>query len=461
MKYRILFSCILIVAVSYCEAQNTFPATGNVGIGTTSPASLLTVGSASVRGTLDVKGSTTDLPALSISDLRSGGKQFTFYNGLSAMGNLDIFDQVSQAFRLTIGSGGNIGIGTAYPDALLHVKSNSVIFGSNGGSFTQNIHQGGVGGKYHLALDGNTRFTLDNDGRMGLGTTAPSDKLHLYTGPSAAYGTSGGITISDSYTVGRLWDSGGGLDIGTLDLHYNGNHTMRLVANGNSYLNGGNLGIGTSSPSSMLHLYNTNNTASINIQSAASHSLLNLHPGGSNNYSYINLGDGSSYGWQLGKDIDAGGIAGVNGFYVYELTQGDHATRFAINKGGNVGIGTSVPTEKLSVNGNIKAKKVIVSQTNWPDYVFDSSYSLIPLSEVQSFIAKNKHLPEIPSAKEVEKNGINVGDNQVLLLKKIEELTLYIIEQDKVVQHILTEQAKLKSENQELQNQIKKIRSKN
>jgi hypothetical protein len=64
----------------------------------------------------------------------------------------------------------------------------------------------------------------------------------------------------------------------------------------------------------------------------------------------------------------------------------------------------------------------------WSDYVFNDDYKLRSLSSLESFIKQNKHLPEVPSAKEVEEKGISVGDNQALLLKKIEELTLYVIE---------------------------------
>jgi len=103
-------------------------------------------------------------------------------------------------------------------------------------------------------------------------------------------------------------------------------------------------------------------------------------------------------------------------------------TRAIIKNDGNFGIGILNPSEKLSVNGNIKAKKIIVSQTGWPDYVFAPTYKLKPLSELAAFIQKHQHLPDMPSAKEVEEKGISVGDNQALLLKKIEELTLYIIE---------------------------------
>jgi hypothetical protein len=108
---------------------------------------------------------------------------------------------------------------------------------------------------------------------------------------------------------------------------------------------------------------------------------------------------------------------------------------------GNVGIGTTNPTQKLSVDGTVLARKVKVSQTpsDWPDYVFDSSYQLAPLHAVEKYIQQNKHLPEIPSAAEVKNNGIDLGDNQAVLLKKIEELTLYIIEQNKKLEAVCEE----------------------
>jgi len=94
----------------------------------------------------------------------------------------------------------------------------------------------------------------------------------------------------------------------------------------------------------------------------------------------------------------------------------------------NVGIGTATPSEKLSVNGNIRAKKVIVTQSGWPDYVFEPSYKLPSLDSISAFIKVNKHLPEMPSAAAIEKDGQDIGDIQKLLLKKVEELTLYVIE---------------------------------
>lgn len=105
------------------------------------------------------------------------------------------------------------------------------------------------------------------------------------------------------------------------------------------------------------------------------------------------------------------------------------AEHMRITSSGNVGIGSTTPAAKLTVAGGILANRVKVSQTlTWPDYVFEPSYKLTPLDELEEYVTKNKHLPGIPSAAEVAEKGLDIGDNQAALLKKIEELTLYIIE---------------------------------
>jgi hypothetical protein len=71
-----------------------------------------------------------------------------------------------------------------------------------------------------------------------------------------------------------------------------------------------------------------------------------------------------------------------------------------------------------------------------PDYVFNSDYNLLTLEEIQTYIDKNKHLPEVPSAKEMEANGVQLGEMNMLLLKKIEELTLYLLEQQKQISEL-------------------------
>ncbi len=107
---------------------------------------------------------------------------------------------------------------------------------------------------------------------------------------------------------------------------------------------------------------------------------------------------------------------------------------------GNMGIGTMSPQGKLAVNGDIFAKKVKVTQTGWPDYVFEHDYPLPPLAQVERYVRENKHLPNVPSAASVEKEGLDLGDTQAVLLKKIEELTLYILQLNKRIADLEAQQ---------------------
>ncbi|MCX2495298.1 hypothetical protein OQX63_17540 [Pedobacter sp. PF22-3] len=104
---------------------------------------------------------------------------------------------------------------------------------------------------------------------------------------------------------------------------------------------------------------------------------------------------------------------------------------------GKVGIGTETfGTERLAVNGNIRAKEVKVEATGWPDFVFRKDYKISSLSDLDLYIKANKHLPGIPSAQEVAKNGIELGEMNKLLLQKIEELTLHMISQQKEINEL-------------------------
>lgn len=108
-----------------------------------------------------------------------------------------------------------------------------------------------------------------------------------------------------------------------------------------------------------------------------------------------------------------------------------------------VGIGTQNPLYSLDVNGTIRAKEIRV-ETTGADFVFADDYQLRPLSEVKAFIAENKHLPEIQSAQEMQENGVSVSELQTRLLQKIEELTLYILQQDETIQELRQEVELLK-----------------
>jgi hypothetical protein len=108
---------------------------------------------------------------------------------------------------------------------------------------------------------------------------------------------------------------------------------------------------------------------------------------------------------------------------------------------GNVGIGTKTPDATLAVNGTIHVKNEITVDNNgtWNDWVFAGNYNPMSLSDLEKYILQNKHLPDIPSAEEVNKNGIKLADMNKQLLKKVEELTLYMIEQNKKIEEMSNE----------------------
>jgi len=136
--------------------------------------------------------------------------------------------------------------------------------------------------------------------------------------------------------------------------------------------------------------------------------------------------------------------------YTGKLTIGDYNgstynTRVTVLNNGYVGIGTRTPDTKLAVLGTIHANEVKVDlSVPGPDYIFKPDYKLTNLSELKDYLDKNHHLPEIPSAKQMAKDGINLGEMNTKLLQKVEELTLYLIEQNKQI----TDQQKINHEQQ-------------
>lgn len=112
---------------------------------------------------------------------------------------------------------------------------------------------------------------------------------------------------------------------------------------------------------------------------------------------------------------------------------------------GNVGIGITTPTDRLAVKGKIRAQEIKVEMTNWPDYVFGKDYALMSLADLEQYIMNNSHLPGIPSAKEAEGQGVDLGAMNNLLLKKIEELTLYLIETDRQIKELSRKVEKLET----------------
>lgn len=211
----------------------------------------------------------------------------------------------------------------------------------------------------------------------------------------------------------------------------------------------GSVGVGTDSPQSILHIVgpgssvdggnaNLYNSKGLIIESRTGGRSTVL--GAEIEFVIPATTDGSSV-WGQGRIVTVAGNA-LNGDATGKMILG---TRRLFNKKGtgqewfygddividglgNIGLGTLTPKEKLSVNGKIRAQEIKVETANWPDYVFAKDYKLESLEETERHIKEKGHLPEIPSAEEVKTNGVDLGEMNAKLLKKIEELTLYLIE---------------------------------
>jgi trimeric autotransporter adhesin len=127
----------------------------------------------------------------------------------------------------------------------------------------------------------------------------------------------------------------------------------------------------------------------------------------------------------------------------------EYNEKVSIMTTGNMGIGTTNPTERLHVVGNFKVTGNIFygALEEVPDYVFEPGYNLMPIKELENFLATEKHLPNIPSAAEIKQKNLNLGRFQMKLLEKIEELTLYVVNQEKVINQKDAELSVLKSQN--------------
>lgn len=253
---------------------------------------------------------------------------------------------------------------------------------------------------------------------MGIGTSTPTENLtisnngNVYVGiEKPAY--SNKLLLGISSHSGILNYSAG--DPLNSSLYLRTNNINRLTIS-----DSGKIGIGTINPDTKFHIEGTSSTYS-RIANSGGDTRLTFGAVTGRNIIYSHTFSGEAQTFKL---------------------QVNNENNFVINTNGSIGIGTmTTGSHKLAIEGSIGAREIVVETDTWSDFVFDKDYELKDLNEVENFIQENNHLPDIPSEKEVLENGVALGEMDAKLLQKIEELTLYMIEQNKI----------MKAQNEEIQ----------
>lgn len=144
--------------------------------------------------------------------------------------------------------------------------------------------------------------------------------------------------------------------------------------------------------------------------------------------------------WQTtGNNAGQNDVLGTTNNQTLNVETND-TVRIYVKPDGNVGLGTDKTTGyKLSVDGKVRAREVVVNMDSWADFVFDLKYNLISLDSLKSYIQTNNSLPGVPKENEVCKEGVSVGEMNKILLQKVEELTLYMIQMQKEIEEMQAE----------------------
>lgn len=296
-----------------------------------------------------------------------------------------------------------IGTATENSNTYMQFKTDREKYVFNKPVFVETGVLGSSTDALHLTVDDSVRVAI-NGGNVGIGVENPQEVLHV-NGAIRGGGAHGEVTLrgdNGSITIGATDEQTMTFNTDRSKYVFNIDGTNRMLIQSD-----GNVGIGLLSPIGRLHV--NGGALIVGVGTSESARAANVLKFGDN--SYVKIGE-----WQ--KDN--------------MLSFSAHSYNFCL---GNVGIGTTNPQYRLDVAGKIRAKELII-ETTGADFVFADNYKLRPLSEVKAFIEENKHLPEIKSAQEMQQNGVGVNELQTQLLQKIEELTLYLIQQEQTIQEL-------------------------
>lgn len=463
-----IYNSALLVLLSF-----NFIYAQNIGIGTTTPAFKTDIVDSTattlmrLRTLSDAPGSRTLLrfSTTTSNSVLNFNSSFIGNTRPSGGGSSLIFgtarENLSPTERMRLNEDGFLGIGTDNPLGMLHIdlsnstSENAMIINDDNDPilyFQRNntnrgfLQQLGNDFKIGTTIDNNTgnfiirtngadRAWFSSNGRLGIGTANPLSQVHM----------TGELTMQSSNPIIQMKDaagddkgfiqmiSGDDMQIGTNSVNQTGNFIVRTNGGNRIIVNAqGFVGVGTT-PTAPLHLEGGLNGSAMVINSE------------NNLFDFRRANVRRGYMRISGDDLEMGTYDFNNNGNLDLVTRGTQ--RFTINANGRIGIATTYNNAgfQLAVNGNIICEDITtLPRAVWPDYVFSNTYELKSLKEVEKFIMKNHHLPNIPSAKEIDQKGIQLGDMQKRMMEKIEELTLYLIELDKKNEALRKELQKLK-----------------
>ncbi|WP_051335905.1 tail fiber protein [Aquimarina latercula] len=334
-----------------------------------------------------------------------------------------------------------------------------------------------------------TGLSIDNFGNTGIGTSTPKAKLHVNSNadvgrgqdPAFLIGSRNGLHIAiDNNEIGAFSNNVNS------NLHINGSQsTSHTIINGDGT---GNVGIGTMNPTQKLDIIGTIKSDKLLLNDPNNTSDWNTlwQSGFYQSYNATNLPEPNQWFWGINMNHSSnnpeyrynGQIVIKNNsvhpkmYFRSTNKEGTGTWARLVHSVGNqyiegaLGIGTNTPDAKLTVKGNIHTQEVKVDLNGAvaPDYVFLEDYDLKTINEVEAYIKDQGHLPNIPSAAEMEQNGIELKQMNLNLLEKIEELTLYTISQEKQLKDannkLITSNARiqtLETKNNELETRLEKL----
>ncbi|WP_338195628.1 hypothetical protein [Flagellimonas marinaquae] len=360
---------------------------------------------------------------------------------------------------------GTVGIGTLTPDTNYALDINGSLNATE-----INVTNLLVGGSPMQSspwnLNGNNIFY--SSGNVGIGTNTPNYELDIAGTLNATNILVNGTPLENSSSPWTTTGSDisfttGDVDVATLnatEILLNGTTLVSspwIVSGNDLSYTSGNIGIGTAASGYALDVAGTINATNFLVNGSPLSSGSSPWTTSGNDISYAtgNVGIGTA---ASGYALDVAGTINATNFLVNgaPLSSGSSPWTTSGNDisyaTGNVGIGTSnTQGYMFAVAGSMVAESVKVElEGNWPDFVFEKNYTLLSLKEVEAFINKNGHLPNVPSAEEIKNNGIDLGEMDATLLQKIEELTLHSIQQQKEIESLKEINQKLSDQNKVL-----------